>query len=67
VFGGRDDVEAASAGLAPDADEIVTAETLEWADLIVVMEEGSPRQTPASLCPAYPSRADRLPRYPGQI
>ncbi len=39
LFSGRDDVEAASAGLAPDAEEIVTAETLEWADLIVVMEK----------------------------
>jgi predicted protein tyrosine phosphatase len=39
VFSGRDDVEAASAGLAPDAYEIVTAEILEWADMIVVMEK----------------------------
>ena len=31
-------VETASAGLAPDADEVVTAEHLEWAELIVVME-----------------------------
>ena len=28
----------ASAGLAPDADEVVTPELLEWADLILVME-----------------------------
>ena len=39
VFSGRDDVEAASAGTAPDADEIVTAESLEWADMIFVMEK----------------------------
>jgi predicted protein tyrosine phosphatase len=39
VFGGCGDVEAASAGTAPDADEIVTAETLEWADMIVVIEK----------------------------
>ena len=39
LFGGRDDVEAVSAGLAPDAEEIVTAETLRWADMIVVMEK----------------------------
>ncbi len=39
VFSGRDDLEAASAGLAPDAEELVTAETLEWADMIFVMEK----------------------------
>jgi predicted protein tyrosine phosphatase len=38
VFGGRGDLEAASAGLAPDAEEVVTPELLEWADLILVME-----------------------------
>ena len=39
VFGGRSDLEVASAGLAPDADEPVTAELLEWAELIFVMEK----------------------------
>ena len=38
VFGGRADLEVASAGLAPDAEEPVTPEHLEWAELIVVME-----------------------------
>lgn len=39
VFSGRDGVEAASAGLAPDAEEVVTPEILEWADVIFVMEK----------------------------
>jgi predicted protein tyrosine phosphatase len=38
LFAGRLDLEVASAGLAPDADEEVTSETIEWADLILVME-----------------------------
>lgn len=39
VFSGRDDLDVASAGLAPDAEEVVNAETLEWAELIFVMEK----------------------------
>ncbi|WP_230974777.1 phosphotyrosine protein phosphatase [Brevundimonas vitis] len=31
-------METASAGLAPDAEELVTADHLEWADIIFVME-----------------------------
>jgi len=38
IFAGRDDCEVASAGLAPDADEILTPELVEWADVIFVME-----------------------------
>lgn len=38
LFADRVGVETASAGLAPDADEAVTAELVEWADLIMVME-----------------------------
>jgi predicted protein tyrosine phosphatase len=38
LFSGRGDLEVASAGLAPDAEEVVTPELLEWADLILVME-----------------------------
>ena len=38
IFSGLDGVETASAGLAPDADEVVSAEILEWAEVIVVME-----------------------------
>jgi predicted protein tyrosine phosphatase len=32
-------IETASAGLAPDADELVTADLVEWANLIFVMEK----------------------------
>jgi predicted protein tyrosine phosphatase len=38
LFSGRGDLEIASAGLAPDAVEVVTPELLAWADLILVME-----------------------------
>ena len=38
VFAGRPGVETASAGLAPDAEEPVTPDHLDWADLILVME-----------------------------
>ncbi|QQQ20160.1 low molecular weight protein tyrosine phosphatase family protein [Brevundimonas vitis] len=38
VFGSWPGVETASAGLAPDAEELVTADHLEWADIIFVME-----------------------------
>ena len=39
VFSERADLEVASAGLAPDAEEIVTPELLQWAELIAVMEK----------------------------
>jgi predicted protein tyrosine phosphatase len=38
LFAGRADLEVASAGLAPDAEEVVTPEALAWAKLIFVME-----------------------------
>ncbi|MBU2380348.1 MAG: low molecular weight protein tyrosine phosphatase family protein [Alphaproteobacteria bacterium] len=38
VFANWPKVETASAGLAPDADEPCTAELVEWADIIFVME-----------------------------
>jgi len=38
VFAALDGVETASAGLAPDADNPMTAELAEWADVIFVME-----------------------------
>ncbi len=38
VFGAMDGVETASAGLATDADEVVTPDHLEWAEMIFVME-----------------------------
>ena len=38
VFAAWPGVETASAGLAPDAEEQCSAELVEWADLIFVME-----------------------------
>lgn len=38
MFAGPD-VETDSAGLAPDADCVLSAEQVEWADLIFVMEK----------------------------
>ena len=38
VFGAWPGIEASSAGLAPDAEEPLTAEALEDVDLVVVME-----------------------------
>ncbi|WP_269789676.1 low molecular weight protein tyrosine phosphatase family protein [Stenotrophomonas sp. Iso1] len=38
VFADWPGIETASAGLKPDADNPVTPELLQWADLIVVME-----------------------------
>ena len=39
VFADWPGIETASAGLAPDSDEPVTTELVEWADLIFVMEK----------------------------
>jgi predicted protein tyrosine phosphatase len=39
VFGGRDDLEVASAGLNHDAEQPLGAELIEWAQLIFVMEK----------------------------
>ena len=39
VFAGRSDVECDSAGLADDADHVLSADQLEWADIIFVMEK----------------------------
>ncbi|MFD1332395.1 low molecular weight protein tyrosine phosphatase family protein [Methylopila musalis] len=39
VFGARRDLDVASAGLAPDAEEPLTADLVEWAELIFVMEK----------------------------
>ena len=39
VFSLRDDVETASAGLNHDAEVPVSAELVEWADLIFVMDK----------------------------
>lgn len=39
LFSGIGGVETRSAGLSPDAESPLTAEDIEWADLIFVMEE----------------------------
>jgi predicted protein tyrosine phosphatase len=39
LFGARSDIEVASAGLNPDADTPLSADQVEWADLIFVMEK----------------------------
>jgi predicted protein tyrosine phosphatase len=38
VFGGYEGVEALSAGTAPDAETPVSAELIEWADIVFAME-----------------------------
>jgi predicted protein tyrosine phosphatase len=38
VFSGREGFEVASAGLSPEAEVPVSADLLEWADVIFVME-----------------------------
>ena len=39
VFSARRDIEVASAGLNHDAEEPLTGELVEWADIIFVMEK----------------------------
>ena len=39
VFGALPNVEADSAGLAPDADTVLSPEQVEWAEMIFVMEK----------------------------
>jgi predicted protein tyrosine phosphatase len=39
IFSGREGLETASAGVAPDAVNPVSGELVQWADLIFVMEE----------------------------
>jgi len=39
IFADVEGVETTSAGLAPDADNPMTAELVEWADVIFVMEK----------------------------
>ena len=39
VFAGRPDLDVASAGLSPDADNPCTPELVEWADIVFVMEK----------------------------
>ena len=39
VFAGRNGIETDSAGLAPDADTVLTSDQVQWADVIFVMEK----------------------------
>ena len=39
VFSGYQNLQVSSGGLSPDAEEILTDEMVEWADLIFVMEK----------------------------
>ncbi len=39
IFADYADVETDSAGLSPDADTLLSAEQVEWADVILVMEK----------------------------
>lgn len=39
IFSGHDGWQTASAGLAPDAETPLDAETLDWADVVFVMEK----------------------------
>jgi predicted protein tyrosine phosphatase len=39
IFSGRPDLETASAGISSDADNPLTAELVDWADVIFVMEK----------------------------
>jgi len=47
VFGTWPGLEVDSAGLADDAEAVLTAEQLDWADLIVVMEASHRRRRQA--------------------
>ncbi len=47
LFAGRPGIEVASAGISSDAESPVTPETLEWADLIFVMERSHRRKLSA--------------------
>ena len=47
VFGTWPDLEVDSAGLADDAETVLTAEQLGWAELIVVMEASHRRRLQA--------------------
>jgi len=44
IFGDYPNVETASAGTSPDADTPLSAELIEWAEIIVVMEQAHRRK-----------------------
>jgi predicted protein tyrosine phosphatase len=44
VFSGYESVEALSAGVSPDAENPVSADLMEWSDLVLVMEPAHRRK-----------------------
>jgi predicted protein tyrosine phosphatase len=44
VFGNVSGIETASAGTSPDAEEQITPDHIDWADIIFVMERSHRRQ-----------------------
>jgi predicted protein tyrosine phosphatase len=51
IFSGREGIEALSAGTSPDAELLVDADLIAWADLIVAMERSHSR----SLTRSFPA------------
>lgn len=56
VFGAMPGVTALSAGTAPDAEEPVTPELLDWADAVFVMEPSHRRQVSRRFGPQLRSK-----------
>ncbi len=52
VFGDEPGLETDSAGLAPDADTVLTRDHLEWADTVFVMEKAHRVRLARSFAPA---------------
>ncbi|MCJ2140174.1 low molecular weight protein tyrosine phosphatase family protein [Methylobacterium sp. E-066] len=52
IFARRPGIEAASAGVSPDADEPVEADHLAWAEIVVVMERAHRRKLMRRFGPA---------------
>jgi predicted protein tyrosine phosphatase len=51
IFSKRPDIEVDSAGTNNDAENPVTAESVEWADIIFVMEKAHRKKLQRRLCP----------------
>ena len=44
IFSSYPDIEVASAGLNPEAEEVISAELVDWAELIFVMDKNQQRK-----------------------
>ncbi len=65
LFSKNRDIEVASAGTNHDAEVPLTAELIEWADVIFVMELHAPGKT-AETVPQLPEiKKHNLPEYTG--